>query len=298
MKLSHSQISLAKSCWMKYKWKYEDKLNPVSKPVYYTIGSVIHEAFDSLAKGESDESCLNQIIKSFDNEISKSELSDQEALLIAKYNAIAIWKYNPFKTNTFKIVANEFEFDVKVKGLKDVTLSGRIDGVVLDNGVHWCREFKTTGLSHEQFNARIQNSYQGTGYVYALNKLGYKVNGIMYDMIKKQYLRKKQDENADQFGKRIILDYQMRPDYYFKRMMTYRNPDHIDLFIEDIKGFVRDLRAKKKSGKFYRNPDNCFQFNSECPYRKICFSKDVEDLTLSLMFRRGDDKADIQTDGV
>ncbi len=284
--LSASRTSVAKSCWKKYQWKYIEGLRPVTKPISLTLGSIIHDAFESFYKGESDANVYHNIGKAFDKEMSKVSLPDHEALIVAKYTALGMWKFNPYKLDTYEEIHPEVEFSVTVGNLRGVRLIGRMDGKVKKAGTWWVREVKTSGMYHQAFRNMISVSAQATAYVYAMQRMGYKVDGVVYDAIRKPRLQKRQHETAHDFGKRIWEDYRDRPTAYFMREFTYRNPTHMKLFENDTIQLVRDMRARKRSNIWYRNTDNCYKYNSECAYKKICFQEKPDTLTLQLFYTR------------
>jgi hypothetical protein len=286
IEVSHSKASMARGCWKKYYWCYEEGLRPVSRSVALTLGGIVHEGFDKFYKGEYDISVLKWLAQSFDDEISKVSLPDQEGLLIAKYTALGMWSFNPEKHEKFDELKSEVEFNIRLKGLRSVRLKGRFDGQVKKNGVWWVREVKTTGLNQRQFEGRAQTSAQASMYVHAARQLGYPVEGLMFDYLKKPLLRKRTDETAHDFGKRIYEDYKAKPKFYFGRVYTYRNPDQMSLFEEDTVDMVREIRSRHRTYRYPRNPDQCWNFNSECPYKKICFQKVPDPLTVQLYYTK------------
>jgi len=290
MQLSYSRIATARGCWKKYDFKYNQGLNPIVKPSALTLGKLIHEAFEKFYKGATDTECIQYISDEFDKAIGSAEMFDQEDLVIAKYTALGMWTYYPHKDLTeFEEIKSEYEFNVKVPGLRGVRYRGFIDGLNKKDGYWFIRECKTTGLSQRQFEGRASTSGQGTGYVWAAKQDKYDVKGIMFDAIKKPQLRKGRHETMDDFGRRILQDYKERPDFYFKRVWSYRNEEQLELFHSDLVAFVRDLRSKNRTQRWHRNQDQCWNFNAECPYLKICFTKTPDPLVMELMYEKGGD---------
>lgn len=280
MNLSYTKVATFRQCPMKYKWKYIDGLEPITRQTHFKLGSIVHKAFEEFYKGQSDQLCLDNIIKSFDREISSAELSDQESLLLAKHTAIGMWKNNPFKTG-YKDYKAEQDFTFRI-GRLNFKYVGRVDGLFTVDGKRWVREFKTT--SDSKFENKIGVSQQATGNIFAFRDSG--VFGAMYDIIMKPKLYKKQTENAEQLAKRIEEDYKWRPDFYFKRKFTYRSPVDMENFKKDTVAVYRSIKNMTRTGRFYRNCESCYSFNAECPYMKICFSEKPDPLTVELMFKK------------
>jgi hypothetical protein len=108
----------------------------------------------------------------------------------------------------------------------------------------------------------------------------------MYEYIRKPILRKGANENAEAFGRRIMADYASRPKYYYNRHLSYRNSIELKLFEEDLILLGNDIIDKCQYGKFYRNVDACWNYNSPCPYSNICFAEKPDPLTLQLYYER------------
>lgn len=284
LEFSPTQAATARGCWMKYKWKCIDKIEPIRQPSSLSIGKVIHKAFELFYRGSTDQECLAYIIKSFDDQKSKSELSDQEDVSLAKATACGMWMSYPHKRlDDFEEILPEVPFSVKL--VPGVRLRGIVDGLVKKDGKLWVREVKTTGLDSNQLAGRFRTSNQATSYVYGVRKMGINVEGVMYDVIKRHRLRKRQTEDADEFGQRIIGDYKWNPEFYYTRHWEYRSSEEIALFEADSINFAKELRRRKLKNLWYRNTDQCWNFNSECPYLKICFQEQPDKLTLELLYR-------------
>ncbi len=284
MDLSYNNGSTFRGCQKKFYWRYIEHLEPVIKIPSLTLGAVLHEGFDLFFKGGADQEVYQYIADKFTEELAKQEASDQEDLLIAKYIALGMWWNYPYKKEKFDQIASEERFEIPL--INGVKLVGKVDGRVHQHGNWWVRELKTTGLTQRQFEGRCSTSAQGTGYVYGMIKLGYDVKGILYDYIKKPLLRKGVNETADEFGRRIMHDYKTRPKLYYSRHLSYRTPVDLRNFEEDSIRLAEDIIDKTKTGKFYRNLDQCWNFGSECPYLKICMADKPDQLTLELYFNK------------
>ena len=292
MDLSYNNGSTFRGCQKKYYWRYIEHLEPVVRLPSLTLGAVLHEGFDLFYKGGSDQEVYQYLADKFNEEIAKQEVSDQEDLLIARYIALGMWWNYPYKKEKYDQVSSEEHFEIPL--LDGVRFVGKVDGRVHQHGNWWVRELKTTGLTQRQFEGRCGTSAQATGYVYGMVKLGYDVKGVLYDYIKKPILRKGVNETADDFGRRIMKDYKDRPKLYYARHMSYRTPQDLRLFEEDTVRLAEDILETTKSGKFYRNMDQCWNFGAECPYAKICFADKPDQLTLELYFNRKEVKEDVR----
>jgi len=293
LKISHSSMSVARGCWKKYYWKYIEGLTPKRRSVALSLGSAVHTCFEKFYTGSSDSEIISYLQETFKEEISNASEYDVEALELAKYTALGMWLYYPYKDVTeFTTNVPEMEFETKIKGLRNVRLVGRVDGLVEKDGKMWIREVKTTGLTPRQFTGRVQTSSQASTYVYALKSLGHPVIGVMYDCIKKPLLRKRKYESVIEFGERIVNDYKedsKKPENERKayiREYAYRSTQQLKDYEKDLRALITDIRYKRNHKNWCRNTDQCWNFNSLCPYEKICFVEKPDQLTLELNYDR------------
>ena len=281
--ISHNKSSIARGCWKKFDWRYNYEYTPIKKSTTLTLGSVVHQAFDMFYNGFKHEEVYKYIVDTFDEEIARIGLEEQEGLVIARYTALGMFANYPFRSlGSFEKIESEKSFSVRVGKLRGVRFEGRIDGIVKRDGCWWVRELKTTGLNTKQFASRISTSAQSTGYIYAMRKLGFDVKGTLYDFIKKPLLRKRVNENQNDFGNRIATDYLHKGDMYYGQFYSWRNEEEMQIWEEDMITLIRDMRRRKA---YPRNPDACYNYNSECPYKKICYVKTPDPLMLKLYFK-------------
>ncbi len=291
LKVSHNSASTYRGCPKKYYWSYMQGLKPKKRAISLTVGGIVHEGFDKFYHGTSDNDVLNFISARFAEEITKATIEEQENLRVGAYIAEGMWTHYPWKNlQEWDRHFPEKEFDVPFPGLRGVRLVGRVDGLVKKDGLWWVRETKTTGLTPRQFDGRCKTSAQATGYVLAMKELGYAVQGVLFDAIKKPLLRKRVGDTVDSYGKRIIEDYRLdslKPEgdrKCYSRPVSYRSEADLRNYIFDMTEMVRDIRKKVKGGTWWRNLDYCWSFNSECPYAKICFVDQPDPLTIQVYF--------------
>jgi hypothetical protein len=288
-KISHHSASTASLCFKKYWWLYEKGLEPITHAPVLSIGSAVHKAFDMFAKGLDDGEILRVLTEDFDAEIAKAELVDQEDLRIAKWTALGMWQFNPYKKTyfeEFEEVYTEEKFEVPLANLKGVRFIGRVDGRLKKEGDLWLHEIKTTGQHQRAFEGQTRTSPQATGYVYGLLKKGYPTIGVMYDVFNRPLLRKGANENVDDFARRIYNDYQTRPERYYYRVYTNRTPGDIAMWEREIVALVKDIRRRKRTGEWTRSLDSCWHYGSPCPYMSICLTDEPDELTMQLNFKR------------
>jgi len=286
LEISNNSISIFKACQKKYYWHYIRGLTSYRKSPALILGSIIHSAFDMFYNNFTDEEIVKYIKDTCDEEISKASPDEAEALVVMKYTLLGMWVYYPKNLALFTDIKPELE--IKLKFMYGVRLVLRMDGLVVKDGNTWVRELKTSGLSYEQFERKSKASSQATLYTYVAKRLGYPVQGVMFDFIKKHQLRKNMREDKDQFGYRIMMSYKSKPDYYFHRHLSYRSEEELDLFEQDLITTTRDLQRRCRDGKWTRNTDSCWKFNAPCPYLNICFQKNPDPLTIKVFYKQED----------
>ena len=289
LKVSSSQCSLARSCWQKYKFHYMDGLRPKKRSSSLSLGLVLHKCFDMHYQGSDTKKIMQYISTTFDDEMSKASLPDQEDILLNKYTAIGMWLYYPNKNLNFQEIESEKEFETRLGNLRGVRFVGRVDGDVKQNNTWWVRDVKVTGLGLRQFEGRASISYQASAYIYGLAKVtGKKIQGVFFDVIKRPLLKKRVDETGEDFGRRIMDDYgdAKKQKMYYTRHYTYRSPRNIQNFLDDTIKVTREIRTRRRTNDWYRNTDACWSYNTECPYRRICFAAKPDEQVVDMFYTR------------
>ena len=284
LEISNNSTSIYRSCPKKYYWNYIKGLRPYKKSSALTLGSIVHSAFDMYYSGFSEMEVLRYINDTSDEEIAKAAPDVSEDLVVVKYTALAMWLSYPKDLSIFEEIKPEVELRVPLIPGVEVVL--KVDGLIKQEGKHWIRELKTTGMSFSQFEKRCKSSPQCSLYTWAVRRHGIPAEGVIYDFIKKPLLRKNLKENKDQFGKRIVDDMKDRPEFYFKRHYSYRSDEELDIFEKDLIHTAEDMKIRINSGAWYRNTDACWNFNSACQYMPICFSKKPDELTMDVFYEQ------------
>jgi hypothetical protein len=282
LEISNNSTSIFRSCPKKYYFRYIKGLEPYKKSPALTLGSILHSGFDMYYNGFSNEEVARFIGKTADEEIAKASPDTAEDLVIMKYTLLGMWLNYPKDLSIFSEIKPELK--LKLTFSNGVVAVIKVDGLVTKDGKLWIRELKTTGLTFTQFSQRCRTSSQGTFYPFCLRRLGYPVEGIIYDYVKKPQLRKGMHEDKDQFGYRIMQSYREKPDYYFQRHFSYRTELDLLLFEKDIMATAKNIERCCRENEWYRNQDSCWTFNSACPYLPICFQDEPDELTIQVFF--------------
>lgn len=272
-RISHSKLSLARSCWKKFYFRYVKKYKPISDSIEVSLGRAVHEASDMHRHKKSADDIVAYLSKLFDDKIANQEVADRESVEIAKWTAIAMWLNYPYKNIKYESETSE-EYKEKKGAARGICFVWKPDGKVKNNGVWWLREMKVTGLYQRQFEGRCNTSAQCSMYCLCEKLDATPVAGMMYEWIRRPLLRKGVKENSSEFCRRIARDYADRPEYYYGRYFTYRNDVQLQQYFDDMKDTVKEICRREKSGSYPRNLDQCWNYAKECPYMKICEKED------------------------
>ena len=289
LNLSYSSTADARSCTKKFYYKNILGLEPRATTSALTVGSTVHECFEMYFNKHTPQEITQHIEDVYKEGLTTATEAEQERMLIDKYTCLGVWANYPFSEMEFEEVIPEKNFKVRLGNLLGVYLKGRVDGLVKRQGKWWIREVKTTSMDKRAFQSRASVSYQAAGYMYGVGKeTNTPVCGVVYDMIKRPLLRRGVRETAQAFGERILADY-FKPDkkeMYYDRYFSYRTEKEIVEFEKDMVILAKDLRRRIRCNDWFRNTDNCFTFNSECPFRKICWEDNPDPGLIEALYER------------
>jgi hypothetical protein len=288
--VSYSAFSTFKACKKKHYFRKELGLEPKHDAPEVSVGKIIHDGFEKLFLGTSHQDCSKFIGEQFDKALAENlNPYDHEDLTVNKYIALGMWMHYPQDQIKFDRVYPEQRFKIPVPGFPNVYYVGYLDGLVFDKGHWWVREVKTTGLGIREMKSRADMSYQSTSYIWAMQQiLRSPVKGVIYDIIRKPLLRKNQKEDAIGFGERCF-DYYREPKNSQKLYATHyswRSKDVLRAFQDDLVADTEDMLSARQKGYWSRNPDACFMYGRECPYKRICFLESPDQDMLDAYYRK------------
>lgn len=216
--VSHSQIGKLNRCEFLYSLEYEEKWTPKERAGALTFGSIIHDLaafyYHTIKAGVGNiEHLLNQYVR--ENLLSSGEYDlnqvSQAATLFQRYAL----EYAPIEDQPWTPVEVEKHFEVEM-----VTPQGRpyilqmyVDLLMVQKstGNIWLFEHKTVGGGKFWSEIQAMMDNQTATYQMALSKLGWNIQGIVYN----------------QFNS---YDYKKPPplDKLFRRIKTYRTAPEIE----------------------------------------------------------------------
>jgi hypothetical protein len=135
-------------------------------------------------------------------------------------------------------------------------------------------------------------------YIEAVETMGHKVNGLIYDVLGKpkqkplqatplearQYTKptkkepeprlyanqRDRDETAEEYGQRVLQAIAEAPDRFYQRQKIVRLQSERHESRVDVWQTASAIRDARRLNVFPRNPDSCFQYFRECDFYPIC----------------------------
>lgn len=173
------------------------------------------------------------------------------------------------------------------KPSRTFTHAGKLDGRVGFRGKRFLMEHKTSSEDIADPNApywrRLEIDAQVSGYMLAQWQEGDKLDGTLYDVIRKPGIRPKQVtrggrlETPAEFEQRLAEDVAERPEWYYQRRTIYRMDAQILEYARELWETADEVRLARLHNRHYRNSGACMQWGRPCEYLGICSGHDTPD---------------------
>lgn len=183
--------------------------------------------------------------------------------------------------------------------------AGKLDGVIRwpESGKTYLKEHKTTSEEIADPNSpywrRLAVDSQVSHYVLAKWQMAEKLDGTVYDVIKKPTIRPKQingepfrtlvqngtyfgfdvpdkerralkSEDAALYSLRLARDCIDNPSKYFQRRTIPRLDSDVAEYAQELWDIGQTIIDARRNDRHYRNSAACVQFNTPCEYLDIC----------------------------
>lgn len=250
--------------------------------------------------------------------ISERLARDEITGLDAVKTAVLLRGYdNRWKANLLRIISVEQEFNITIinpetgRASRTYQQGGKLDGLVDIEGRPWLLEHKTASEDINTPDAsywrRLAIDSQVSMYALANWQAGYKVEGTVYDVMKKPGIRPKKITQAQQkklkekreylgyscmqtdveaceanewretdnmYGLRLALEIEANPERYFQRRTVPRMDNELIEFAGELWHVAKDIAEAKRTGRHYRNSGACMNYGRPCQYLGICSGHD------------------------
>lgn len=193
------------------------------------------------------------------------------------------------------------------------TFGGKLDVLARHNGKLYVIDHKTTSESVHDPDApywrHLQVDGQASQYMTLLHLNGIKVEGAMWDVIRKPGIRPKTltkaerasavadrkyfgqpmpmdvlaglqteaKEAPEMFEARLVADCCERPEWYFQRRPVPRLMDEILEYLQDVWQIGQEIRESRLGKRLVKNAGACMLYGSPCKFLGICAGHDTPD---------------------
>lgn len=276
--------------WMECREKARLSLQgwtPKQRSFALTFGTVVHEilqkAYEDLQKGK--EIRLKKYLKKIETlweeenpTVDERTSADFEMSLLFAESVLPVYFDYWEKDSRLDWLAVEKEFEVpwKLPNGKTVSLRGKRDGLFRRGKETWLMEHKTKGRIDEWgLVERISFEQQVMLYLTALleEDSSKKVNGVLYNILRRPGLKQKVSEPIATFAKRCAEDVEARRDFYFLRLEVSISKQEVSEFKGQLGAAIWDF-VQWTEGKVghYRNTGACEGKYGTCEMIGVCGS--------------------------
>jgi hypothetical protein len=306
-----------RACERRYKFRYEMGLELDRDSRSLRFGKRFHQGLDLIFTGGDLDFALREIAQSY---CDVPEWANAEEWAVERETCIALlagWFYRWHSDPDARLgcVASELSFELPVinpgtgRKSRGWRRAGKIDRIVSENrdGVPWSfvMEHKTTSESLEagsDYLLRLRIDPQISLYFLAARELGYFVDGILYDIIRKPSIRPKAPTKADlarlysdgtyfgveltkeemekvsveretpaMYGARLVADIVSRSDFYFSRLPVARLDADLRSAEADVWLTQQRITQDRRVGAWLSNPSACL-LPYRCAFADLCFA--------------------------
>ena len=284
-RVSVSKLSMFTRCHRMYYWKYIRNLIVKNFYVPYFVGGLVHQGLAMFYEGKPIKLIMFKIRKEMEKEINKSFIPPELVGNVEIQKAIVFGMLKGYirthgsEPKIWKQQYVEQPFSLQIGDLP-VKLFGVIDMVSLKKDSLWVDEHKTASQITKNYIDRLPMDLQAQVYPAFIERcLGKKLSGVCYNIIRKVTIRQKKNETFPQFIDRIADEYYEKPDHYYYREYLKYNPRNINDAWNDILAITEELwnyyqvlteSEVLDSSNWYRDTNQCFSYNMQCPYYKLC----------------------------
>lgn len=287
MKVSNSRIQAFRKCHYSHYLKYVAGLVKKEKGGALERGSVLHECVEYYCTGRSWRRPYNKFAKEFYNKHFAEEiveLGDIPAMVKALMENYQEY----YEEEPYDYISCEQYFELPL--IQGVDLIGYIDAIVSEEGNPknvWGKEIKTYSKTPDRDFLVMNN--QSSLYMWALEKLGFPVKGMLWDIIRAKEPTKPRltaggklsqariDSTPLSLRKGIIElgldpkeyeDFISTGDYsnYLYRFPIRKNDQVIQTILEDTKSTAKDIRDRGEELRDRNLGKEC----AWCSYKDIC----------------------------
>lgn len=296
---SHSRVNLILKCPASYYLNYVEKIKPkYSKPAF-TIGEAVHSGL------EKSNSNLEEFFKK-DNIYKAGEYDDNKWLSEAMVEGYLNLKDKILEQILFDVESNktleliedyhELEISADIHSDKYVIphrFMGIIDWLILTEKGFIVIDYKTSS-KEPQWESHLNQVYR---YCYLVNQCfpELPVYKIAIINIKKSFIKRKANENAQSFYDRLLKEYSIN-----EGLITYHvyetsklDKDKIDFYIENLKNTLDFAQSILNNRQFFINYENIIDTYGNSEYYDIFCETDGNHFLYTITDYVYDEESDV-----
>ena len=262
-----SRLKTFQVCPMKESLRYREMITPIRTKKPLAFGSAIHKGLETRS--------IDEALALFDD-IYPNNQDEMDELEATKIIITALLENYFIKYPAFESHKPELNFQLAMKTKKGystkMAIAGKIDDLVLIDDQYWIVEYKTASRLDASYFDRLYVDSQITMYMYAMERLGYNVVGVIYRVIRKPQLKRKANEPKDVFYTRISKDIADRSDFYFEERKLYRSKDDLNDFERQLYEQAKLSNNLAKSGCSFQYTTSCSMYGA-CDYLPLCMNE-------------------------
>lgn len=290
--VSFSSMSGFRKCPRYYFWKHVRRLEKPKLSVPFITGRIMHHGIQTLFS--APEKADSEIKKSFKSEAQKArkqfpemEIRDEENLAQQQFTTVGMLKafrshYSRFLQKT-KHVATEKELRYELS--KKVVVVGKIDNILNNSGLNYIFELKNLKSLDMKRVESIKTDPQSSLY-FTINNLiekkkENKVDGIIYQVIRKPSIRQKQKESRGEFLRRLEDWYSSGEGGLKFHLERLKKPFISGEAVLNTLRKVTDLMlACKTKDDYYQDFNYCIHEWGQCQFYGLCHGNEKAEMKL------------------
>lgn len=289
--VSYSSMSGFRKCPRYYYWKHVRRLEKIVLKIPFITGRIMHNGIQTLF---SNPHRAEQIVKdSFKDEAQKArkqfpqmEIRDEEKLAEQAFTTIGMlrafrYHYSKFLKATRHIkTEKELQYDLNSK----VTVVGKIDNILENQGANYIYELKNLKSLDMHRVQGIRTDPQSSLY-HTINNLvetkkANKVDGIIYQIIRKPSIRQKKSESKGEFLRRLEDWYQTSDGlkFHLERLKKpFIDGAHV---LNSLKKVTEHMLSCKTKEDYFQDFNYCIHEWGTCQYYGLCHGDEKKEIKL------------------
>lgn len=274
--LSHTRLGVLLACQQRYRWRYEERLEPAVKRAPLTMGAAFATAletaspqagFDKVMRDHADA----QTLHAGNPWVVVPDTADAEIAATTVLAAAGAYLKHFGHTDVEREVTIRSRLRNPDTGGVSHTfdVQARIDGLAGDRLI----EDKLSAKVDAATERRLLLDRQVTIGAYLVwRSTGQMIREVSYRVTRKPTIKRRQNEGHDEYLERIVTDYQERgEDFYLHEFTLTRTADDFERLEAELWAWAESIRQARERGTFPRNTDSCTQWGGAgCEFLSAC----------------------------